>query len=343
MSVQGLRIRYFALALALIAIAAGVYFTFFQSRGFEKTQAKIVSIEELPRDFEDDDPTYDVTVEYTVGGKSYTQKLDSYDPTYKVGKTIEIKYDPADPTVIHGGGGFGIYVLVIGAVIFVGVVASIIIGRISLKKVREAAGGEEVYPPAEYGEERELYFITDIGTPKYGHRIEDGFRQVLYEAKMTKFTLTSPFGFDFIDHVNGKTTPHLVGHEESSEWDTLLLDNHYTFKFDGVDIWKHLKKNGITVDSSIGGGSGKLIGANYVIFRDGVELARAESTSRYVHEEEAAEHKAASAIPAQGFYRIWTREKNLGLIFVTLLAFARTGATGDNGGNYKAIFGSLGK
>ena len=56
MSVQGLRIRYIALALALIAIAAGVYFTFFQSRGFEKTQAKIVSIEELPRDFEDDDP-----------------------------------------------------------------------------------------------------------------------------------------------------------------------------------------------------------------------------------------------------------------------------------------------
>lgn len=61
-----------------------------------------------------------------------------------------------------------------------------------------------------------------------GHRIEDRQRRVLYEAKMTKFTLTSPYGFDFIDHEHGRTMPHLVGHEEVSEYNSFLLDSNYS-------------------------------------------------------------------------------------------------------------------
>jgi len=333
------------MAIAVIAIIAGVYLTFFSANGFEKTTAVIVSVTELPKEFENEDTQYDVVVEYTVEGKKYTQKLDYYSPSFKEGGTVEIKYDPKDPSVIRGGGNFGIIILIIGVVILGVVIFSIVRGRQSLKKLKEteSIGKSAVYPPSELGEERELYFITDIGTPKYGHRVEDASRKVLYEAKMTKFTLTSPFGFDFIDHEHGKTTSHLIGHEESSEWDTLLLDNHYTFKFDGEDIWKHLKRNGIRVDSSLAGGSGRLVGTNYVIYRSDVEIARVESTSQYVHEEDAAAHKVAGAIPVQGFYRIWTRESNLDLLFVTMLAFARSGATSDNGGNYKTLFNTLTK
>ena len=202
-------------------------------------------------------------------------------------------------------------------------------------------GARRGYRPSEQGEERELYFLTDLGTPKYGHRLEDGRRRVLYEAKMTKFTLTTPFGFDFIDHEHGTTTPHLVGHSEESHWDSLLLDNHYTFELDGVDVFKHLQENGITVESSLGGGSGKVLGANYRIFRDGVAIARAESTGPYPHEEDAANHKAASAVGRQGFYRVWTAERNLDLLFMTLVAFARTGALDDKGGTFGAIVGTV--
>lgn len=53
-------------------------------------------------------------------------------------------------------------------------------------------------------------------------------------------------------------------------------------------------------------------------------IARAESTGRYPHEEDTEEHKVVSSVPVQGFFRIWTRERNLDLLFVTLLAFART-------------------
>ena len=343
MSVKGIRLRYFALFMSVIAIAFGVYLTFFQSKGYEKTTATIISLKELEKDFDNEDTEYEVKVEYTVDGKQYSAILDYYSPSFEKGKTVDITYDPKDPSSVHGGSGFGIYILIIGIVILAVVLFSIIKGRTSLNNLKqtEQIGKEAVYPPSVFGEERELYFLTDLGTPKYGHRIEDAARNVLFEAKMTKFTMTSPFGFDFIDHEHNKTKAHLVGHEEASEWDTLLFDNHYTFKFDGEDIWKHLKRNGIRVDSRLGGGSGKIVGTNYTIYRNDTEIARVETTSQYVHEEDAESHKIAGLVPVKGFYRIWTKEQDLELLFVTLIAFARTEASADNGGNYKTLFNTL--
>lgn len=345
MSVKGIKLRYFAMVLAVIAIVAGAYLTFFQTRGFVGTTATITAVDTVPSETYDEEQTYEVTVEYTVDGVKYTEKLDSYSPSYKVGKTVKIQYDPNDPSVIHSGRGIGIYFFIIGIVILAVAIISIVKEKLSLKKLKENTNGEKTtYPPSAVGAERELYFITDLGTPKYGHRIEDADRNVLYEAKMTKFTMTTPFGFDFIDHVNIRTTPHLIGHEESTEWNSIILDNHYTFTFDGEDIWKHLKRNGIRVDSSFGGGSGKLVGANYVIYRDDIEIARVESTSNYVHEEDAEEHgKIGSLVPIQGFFRIWTGLQDLDLLFVTLLAFARSGASDSSGGNYKTFFGTFKK
>ena len=341
-SLKGIRLRYFALAIAIIALAAGVYLTFFHSKGFEKTTAEIVSITELPKDFADEDTEYDVTVRYTVDGTEYTEKLGSYSPSYSVGKTIHVLYNPSNPAEVHSGNGFGIYVLIAGAVILVLTLASILIGRAKLKNLKEAedVGKDAVYPAPVLGEERELYFLTDLGTLKVGHRIEDASRNVLFEAIMTKHSLTSPYEFDFIDRVNNVTKAHLVGHEESTDWNSLLIDNHHTFKFDGEDIWKHLKRNGIAIKSRIGSGSSAL-GLCLTVYRDDAELARVEGTSRHVHEEDAEAHKVASAVPAKGFYRIWTREQNLELLFITLLAFARSEASDASGGTRKALFNTL--
>lgn len=343
MSFKGIGIKYFALAIAVIAIVAGVYLTFFHSSGFEKTTATIVSVTELPKDFEDEEAKYEVVVEYTVNGQKYAEKLDYYSPSFEAGKMIDVRYNPENPAEVHGGSGFGIYILIAGVVIAAIVIFSIVRGKVSLKKIKETnnVGKDAFYAPTELGEERKLYFLTDLGTPKYGHRIEDASHNVLYEAKMTKFTMTSPFGFDFIDHEHNKTTAHLVGHEEETDWNSLILDNHYTLTFDGEDIWKHLKRNSIRVDSTLGGGSDKLIGTNYVIYHNDVEIARVETTSQYVHEEDAEEHKIAKAVPVKGFFRIWTRAKDLEVLFVTLVAFARTGATADNGGNRKTLFNTL--
>ena len=343
-SLRGPKLKIFAAVLAVIALAVGIYTMFFESRGFAKTTATIIDMERNDGSGDESD-SFTPTVAYTVDGKTYTGQLNQSSGTYKVGKTITVLYDPNDPGVVHGDSRMGLYFIAVGAVVLGFVAVSTVKEKQAQQQAKELReqSGQRGYAPSEQGEERELYFLTDLGTPKYGHRLEDGDRRVLYEAKMTRFTLTTPFGFDFIDHEHGTATPHLVGHEEESQWDSLLIDNHYTFELDGVDVWKHLKQNGISVDTSFGGGSGTLLGLNARILRDGVEIARAEATSQYPHEEDAEQHRVAAKIPARGFYRVWTRERNLDILFVTLLAFARSGAMDDRGGSRKALFNTLRK
>lgn len=331
---KGIGFRVMVAIMTLVCLAAGTWLTFFHDKGFVESEGTIVKIEEIPGTGTDD-KQYIVTVGYDVDGKHYEGELGSYSPGYKVGKTVKIVYDPADPARMHSKSlGFGIYVLGIGVL---GLLYSILTPLLTKKKV--ASLGDQVlahdYAPAEEGEERKLYFLTDRGTAKYGHRIEDGDRKVLYEGKVTKFTLNLPTGFDFIDHVEGTTTPHLVGHEEARENNFLLLDNYYTFTFDGVDIWKHLKDHGISMETSFS--AERPLFPIYHIFRDNVEIACAETTSMYPHEEDAEGKPMRNAVPARGYYRIYTSQKHLDLLFVALLALARTESLDAQGGSISGL------
>ncbi|MBQ6519729.1 MAG: DUF3592 domain-containing protein [Anaerolineaceae bacterium] len=336
-TVKGLKFKHFALIMAAVCIAAGIYLTFFHSAGFVPTKAVIVSITEDPDAFADDSPSYIVTVNYTADGSAYTSRLDSYSPGFKEGKTIDVFYDPNDPSVVHGGSGIGIYSLVVGAAL----IAFVVITNIKTKQAKEnmahiaASRGGERYAPSVKGAEREVYFLTDVGTAKYGHRIEDKDRKILYEAKMTHFSALTPCSFDFIDHEHSLTTPHMVGQQESSEWNSFLIDSHYTFELDGEDIWSHLKNHGVTVETGNVEGS---VWPRYRVSRDGEEIAVIESSSQFVHEEDAEKHTTMNKIAVPGFYRIRTREETLDLVFVTALAFARSGALNDEGGTYGKQF-----
>ena len=194
------------------------------------------------------------------------------------------------------------------------------------------------YAPSVKGEPRQLYFLTDTGTAKVGHRMEDVNKKVLYEAKVTKFSLVGATGMDFIDHVKGTTTPHQVGHEIETDYHSILIDNHSGFRFDGEDIWKHLKRNGVVIQSSFM--SGKPLWPQYRVLRDGEEIAVLQSSGVHVHEEDAAgDGKLAKMVPARGYFRIQTREKNLDLLFVAAMAFARTSALDGEGGSFGLLFG----
>ena len=341
-SIKGPGLKIFAAIIAVVAIGFGVYSTFFQSSGYEETTATIVSIEEDPNYVPDPDTVNDVqyivTAKYTVDGKEYTRTLDSYDPSYQVGGEVKIKYDPKDPSKISSGFGIGLYAMIAGGVILIIIIFVTVKKKASVKKIKEI-NGEFTFAPSVKGEERALYFLTDLGTAKAGHHLEDKDRRVVYEAKMTKFSPLSAFEFDFIDHENNKTTPHLIGHTEEMDWNSILIDNNYTFTFDGKDVWKQLRSLGVTIDSRIGGGEGVM--PAYTIRRDGEELAYAESTSRYVHEEDAEAHKVAGKMPVQGFYRVRTREQNLDLLFVILVAMARSGATDERGGSRRMLFNTI--
>ena len=328
-SLRGPKLKIFAAVLALICLGAGIYVSFFQSRGFVKTTGEIISLRE---DGAGENTNYYPTVQYTVGGETYTVELNQGSGSYKVGKSITVMYDPNNPATAHGGRGFGLYFIVVSVAILAVIAVSTVKEKQSQKQAAELreANGQRGFTPSTQGEERELYFLTDMGTPKYGHRIEDSDRRVLYEAKMTKFSLTTPYGFEVIDHEHGTVTPHMVGHEEETDWgNSILLDNHYTFELDGMDVWKYLKQNGIGAETERMSDS---IWPRYRVTRDGAEIAVIESSSQYVHEEDAATHSVKSKVATPGFYRIWTREQNLDAIFMVAMAFARTGALNDEGG-----------
>ena len=104
----------FALVMALIAIVSGVYITFFESRGYVKTQATIVSIQEDEERSTAEDKSYIVMVDYIAEGSHHTSPLDMYSGTWKVGQTVTVYYDPNHPSVVHGGRGFGIYLMGVG-------------------------------------------------------------------------------------------------------------------------------------------------------------------------------------------------------------------------------------
>lgn len=341
-SIKGPGLKIFTAILAVIALGFGIYSTFFRSAGFVDSTATILSIEEDPDYIPDADKTNDVQyivkAKYTVDGKEYTTTLNSYDPAYKVGGEVAIKYDPNDPSKTTSGFGIGIVIMIIGAVLLAVVIFLTVKKKVSVKNLKET-NGELTYAPSVKGEERELYFLTDIGTIKGGHHLEDKNRRVLYEAKMTKFSPLSAFEFDFIDHENNKTIKHFVGHTEEMDWNSILVDNNYTFTIDGQDVWKHLRKIGVTIDSRFGKAQGVM--PSYTIRKDGEELAYAENTSQYAHEEDAEKHKIAGKVPVQGFYRVHTREKNLDLLFMILVAMARSGATDERGGSRRMIFNTI--
>ena len=339
-SLKGIPVKIIAVVLAVVALVTGVYLTFFHSAGFVKTDAVIVDMRNTSTG---EGTSYLPTVEYTVNGTNYTKELDVSSNSYTTGNTITVLYDPKNPSVVHSDSFLGVYFMAAGAVILAVIIVTEIRKKRSLGEIKECheKDGGFIYPESVPGPESCLYFLTDVGTAKAGHRIEDANRNVLYEAKMTKFTLIAPLGFDFIDHEKGTITPRLIGHEESMDWgNSLLLDNHFTFTIDGEDIWKHLKRNGISVESSLTGAAR----TQYRILRNGQEIATAISSSQNVHEEdEETKSRLANLVPVKGFYRIQTTETDLSLLFVTLLAFARSGASDDRGGNFKTILGTVKK
>lgn len=113
-SVRGPKQKIFAGILAAIVLTAGVYMTFFQSRGFVKTKA---SITDVRMDSTGESTIYYPTVEYTVDGKTYTTELDTGSGSYRIGQTLSVLYNPDNPAVAHDGGSIGLYLMIAGAVI----------------------------------------------------------------------------------------------------------------------------------------------------------------------------------------------------------------------------------
>lgn len=113
-----------AVVLGLALVGFGVYLQFFQTKGFKQTDATITRIDKNWRAYNnetmEDEYDYDVYVKYTVDGKEYEGKADTYDESYAEGKEITVFYNPSNPAEIHGDSGIVSYFLMgIGAIVAV--------------------------------------------------------------------------------------------------------------------------------------------------------------------------------------------------------------------------------
>lgn len=135
-SLRGPKLKIFASIMAVIAIVAGVYVTFFHSQGFLKTTATIVDVERNTG-VGDEADTYTPIVEYTVDGKTYTSMLDEAGSKYKIGQTINVLYDPNDPSVVHGASGMGYVLMIVGAVLLAFIVFSTVKENQNQNKAKE--------------------------------------------------------------------------------------------------------------------------------------------------------------------------------------------------------------
>ena len=314
------------LVLALVALCGGVYIGFFQTRGFESTTATIVRIDEEAdhTSTEANAKTYTVFVTYAVNGQEYTQELGTYAADYKVGKEVQIKYDPADPTRLYSASaGFAAYLIGVGVVLIVASVMTILKNRQQRQAVKGAktvdGTSRPLFAPSrQRAEEREVYFLTDLGTAKGTCHMEDENREVLYEALCDKFSLLGDSLYTFVDREHNREKQYSVGKTLTQSSDGMFaLDNHSSFPLDGKDVWKTLHKNGVRIETGLDG-----LKWAYTLYRDEAEIARVVNTSKKVHEED--EGGVLSKMPAPGFYRVWTREENLDAIFLTLFAIGRT-------------------
>ena len=318
--------------LALVSIGVGAYTGFFATKGFESTTATIERIEENETfvSADEKDKHYIAYVTYTVNGQAYTEALDSYSPSFAVGKEVKVKYDPAHPATVKDASlGFSLYLILIGAALIAISIFTMVKNSQQRRDVKETkareSGGDEPQPlfcpSRKLAEEREVYFLTDQGTAKGTCHMEDAGRNLLFEAVCDKFSLVGDSLYTFKDREHGAEKQYSVGKTLTQSSDGLFaLDNHSSFLLDGKDIWKTLHRNGVRIETGLDG-----LKWAYTLYRDEEPIARIVSTGRKVHEED--ERGALSKMPAPGFFRIWTKEKYLDVIFLVAFAISRTDMT----------------
>ena len=311
-------ISIFFLVMGVIALAAGIYLLFFRGSGYAETPGVIDHIED--HEIAADEIEHRVYVRYTVGGHDYVSLFDEYQPGFVPGKAVTVRYDPADPSrIVSGSKVLPVILIAVGGLIVLAEIFIFVKGHRE-KQARKDMEPQPLFTASGSGEERKLYFLADLGTMKETCRIEDASRRVLYEIRCRKFSPLADSQYEFIDHEAGRSTLRYVGKTVTTTSSAIwAIDNHSTYALDGRDIWKILHENGITIRTGMSG-----LYFTYTLYRNDREIGKAVSTGRYPHEEDAAEHPAASKVPARGFYRITTTETNCEVLFLALFSIMRT-------------------
>ncbi|MCR4621946.1 MAG: DUF3592 domain-containing protein [Clostridiales bacterium] len=316
----------FFVPVGLILIVFALILMGFNHDNYELTTGTVTAVTALPL-AENENQQYDVQVKYTVDGKDYENTFNNLGGSYTVGGDIKVYYDPDDPEKITNSKMAGFIppiLLVVGAAAVVFGIYKTVTAFKKSKALDSSAGGKFDEAAFEGFKDkagvREIYVRFDGKALKPGYIVEDADRNVLFEGQMTKQALVGARTFTFINHVTNTTETHEVGHTVQQTYNDGFFTAKSWFKFDGKNVWDAVHELGIRINTGL---MSKFPNVVYDIARNGVAFALAETSGKYVHEDEAAQHKLN--IPSGNmYYRVWTASDDLDALFLTIFAISET-------------------
>lgn len=157
-----------------------------------------------------------------------------------------------------------------------------------------------------------------LATIKQAFFLEDENGNIVYEGKMTKFSLFGASPFEMINHITNKIEEHKIGKtitiENGGNELIRFMSKRSYFKYDNKKIWDYLHELGIRIDSKP---SENKIGMTYEISFEDKPLATISTSSP----------KGKSLITTDMYYDVNCEEKDLDLVFLVAFSIAKTEQT----------------
>lgn len=322
----------FLLPLGLVLIVMGAFLGFNAPKELTETVGSVTRSEAY-QETDSDGMTrdyYEVFFRYTAEGKEYDGSFPGYDEPMQAGQELKVYFDSKDPksyTNTKDGGLIGMVMMAAGVVILVLAVLSAVKAvkkqRALDQQIKDATGKDKVptvtAPPKQ--ELTEYYVLYDGHTFKPGYIMEDKNRSPVYRAEMTKNAVVGGRSFTFTNHKTGRSADHNVGHTVTQSFDDEFFSRSSWFKFDGENIWDLLHKKGVRIATDL---RSRFPMSVYTVSVNGSFFATVENSGIYVHEEDAAQHKLNPPANGKYYYRCWTRETDMDLLFLVIFAISET-------------------
>ena len=312
----------FFLPVGIILIVVGIFLLGANTDDYLETAGTVTSVEESVD--ADGNKTYDITFTYSAEGKTYTGMFPGLSEKSRVGDTVRVFYDPADPEKTTNSKTGLVPVIMIGLGLL-GLAFGVFKTVQAFRKSRELDQTPKA-PDADFAGFKtapgvtEVYCRRDGPALKPGYILEDADRQILFECRMVKQALVGTRTFEFVDPAAGTAVQHEVGHTMTQSYNDEFFSVSSWFKFDGSNVWDILHGRGLRMTTDM---RSKFPNLTYLVSQNGEAFALIETSGQYVHEDEAAQHTLNLPV-GRYFYRIWTNTGDWETLFLAIFAISET-------------------
>ncbi len=313
----------------IISIISGIILVKPQ-KDLPTVNATIISIEERGTG---EDIEHTVKVSYRAGGKKYESELGAYETGWKVGDTIECRYDPENPSVVSTETGK----LMPFIICLVGI-AAVIYGAVNLKKSIKAnssdfaqydkVSDEQIDPVVaeeikNSNEPFEDFIFHFTGKLNQSYVMKNSFGEPVYEAVCDGIKLVKDTDFEFKNILTGENSTKMIGHAvtESYGGNNFGAVIKSAFNIDGKNCWDVLASKGYGFKFSLNG-----LKAHYDVHHMGVNIGYVELAGTGVMNEKYKDNPLGK-VPTNGIFTVKCPKSEIEAMFLICFCLSKTELT----------------